>query len=214
MSYFCGYVNVCVISLVKRLYKICDWYVVLKSFMFMYCLFCDGDFIFEDELMYVFWYGWCIFNFLDFWDEIYFNVWDYVVFVCIYGLFFIECLDCLLYVVGKSKFCWGRGGRGRFVYSKLFVRLSYWGFLGWGFCFCYGGFFDFCGYFYSDDCCYSNYDGGLLLWYGDRIWCWDDWDSKRNDRFVFFLVIFFLLENEVRVWGFCWCFWYVWMYLV
>lgn len=46
--------NVCVRKLVKRLVKICDWNVVLKGFMFIYCFFWDGDLSFEDELIYVF----------------------------------------------------------------------------------------------------------------------------------------------------------------
>lgn len=198
-SYSRGYVNACVTSLAKRLYKTRDWHVALKSLMLTHRLLRDGDPTFEDELMHASRHGRRILNLSDFRDETHSNAWDYAAFVRTYGLFLTERLDCSLHVAGKSKSRRGRGGRGRSAYSKSPVRSSHRGSPGRGSRSRYGGSPDSRGYSYSDDRRHSNYDGGLSPRYGDRTRRRDDWDSKRNDRSAFFPVISSLLENEVRV---------------
>jgi hypothetical protein len=184
-GYSRGYVNACVTSLAKRLYKTRDWHVALKSLMLTHRLLRDGDPTFEDELMHASRHGRRILNLSDFRDETHSNAWDYAAFVRTYGLFLTERLDCSLHVASKGSKPrrGGRGGRGRSAYSRSPVRSSYRGSPGRNSRNRKGGSPDSRSYAYSDDRRHSNYDGGLSPRYTDGPRRRDEWENKRNDRF-------------------------------
>ena len=203
-QYSRGYVNACVTSLSKRLYKTRDWHVAVKSLMLTHRLLRDGDPSFEDELIHASRHGRRILNLSDFKDETHSNAWDYSTFVRTYGFYLNDRLDCPVQFTGRSKPRKSRGERGgyrgRSAYSKSPVRTSYRDLPG-----AYGSGSrrarspDSRGYAYSDDRRHSNYDGGLSPRYGDRSRRRDSWDEKKSDRsacsplsFRAMLVIFFI----------------------
>ena len=96
MGYLRGYVNACITSLSKRLYKTRVWHVALKSFKLTYCLLRDGDPSFEDELIHTTWHGRRILNLWDLKDETTSNAWDYSMFVRTYGFYLNDRLDCVV----------------------------------------------------------------------------------------------------------------------
>lgn len=187
-AYSRGYVNACVASLSKRLYKTRDWHVALKSLMLTHRLLRDGDPSFEDELNHASRHGRRVLNLSDFKDETHSNAWDFSTFVRTYGFYLNDRLDCSVQFTGKSKPRRTRGDRsgyqGRSANSKSPVRMTTYrdlpGASGRG---CARSP-DSRGYAYSDDRRHSNYDGGLSPRYGDRSRRRDDWDEK--DRSAFF----------------------------
>jgi hypothetical protein len=184
-AYSRGYVNACVTSLSKRLYKTRDWHVALKSLMLTHRLLRDGDPSFEEELNHASRHGRRILNLSDFKDETHSNAWDYSTFVRTYGFFLNDRLDCSVQLSGKSKPRRSRGSergayKSRSAYSKSPVRTSYRDLPGassrGGRARSPGG------YSYSDDRRHSNYDGGLSPRYGDRSRRRDDWDEKKEEE--------------------------------
>ncbi|KAG0603053.1 hypothetical protein M758_10G062400 [Ceratodon purpureus] len=205
-AYSRGYVNACVTSLSKRLYKTRDWHVALKSLMLTHRLLRDGDPSFEDELIHTSRNGRRILNLSDFKDETHSNAWDYSTFVRTYGFYLNDRLDCAVQFTGKSKPRRSRGGerggdrgserggdrgserggdrgsyRGRTAYSKSPVRTTYKDLPGATSRGSRARSPDARGYAYSDDRRHSNYDGGLSPRYGDRSRRRDDWDEKKEE---------------------------------
>ncbi|XP_059658155.1 probable clathrin assembly protein At4g32285 [Cornus florida] len=96
-SYSRGYVSACVALVSRRLGKTRDWIVALKTLMLVHRLLSDGDFIFQQEIMYATRRGTRLLNMSDFRDEAHSNSWDHSAFVRTYALYLDQRLELMLY---------------------------------------------------------------------------------------------------------------------
>uniref|UniRef100_A0A7N0ZSS0 ENTH domain-containing protein n=1 Tax=Kalanchoe fedtschenkoi TaxID=63787 RepID=A0A7N0ZSS0_KALFE len=106
-----GHVHACVAAVARRLSKTKDWVVALKSLILVHRLLCEGDPLFQQELMCFTRKGGRVLNMSGFRDEAHSNGFDHSAFVRTYAMYLDQKLELLMFE-RKGRGGGSLGGRG------------------------------------------------------------------------------------------------------